>query len=34
MSVTLDPGDIEVTWSRLLSVMDEAAATMIRTAYS
>lgn len=30
----LSPGDIEVTWNRLLSVMDEAAATMIRTAYS
>ena len=28
------PGDIEVVWSRLLSIMDEAAATMIRTAYS
>ena len=27
-------GDIEVVWSRLLSIMDEAAATMIRTAYS
>ena len=31
---TLFPGDIEVTWARLLSIMDEAAATMIRTAYS
>lgn len=31
---SLEPGDIEVTWSRLLSIMDEAAATMIRTAYS
>lgn len=28
------PGDIEITWSRLLAIMDEAAATMIRTAYS
>ena len=28
------PGDIEVVWSRLLSIMDEAAATMIRTACS
>lgn len=28
------PGDVEVVWSRLLSIMDEAAATMIRTAYS
>ena len=30
----ISPGDIEVMWSRLLSIMDEAAATMIRTAYS
>jgi N-methylhydantoinase B len=34
MTAPLGPGDIEVTWSRLLSIMDEAAATMIRTAYS
>jgi len=30
----LRAGDLEVTWSRLQSIMDEAAATMIRTAYS
>ena len=31
---SLSPGDIEIMWSRMLSIMDEAAATMIRTAYS
>jgi N-methylhydantoinase B len=33
-AIELSPGDIEVTWDRLLALMDEAAATMIRTAYS
>ena len=27
-------GDVETLWSRLISVMDESASTMIRTAYS
>ena len=31
---SLSPGDLEIMWSRMLSIMDEAAATMIRTAYS
>jgi N-methylhydantoinase B len=30
----LAAGDLEIIWSRLLSFMDEAATTMIRTAYS
>ena len=30
----LRPGDIEIVWRRLISFMDEAMTTMIRTAYS
>ena len=30
----LGPGDIEIVWRRLISFMDEAMTTMIRTAYS
>ena len=31
---TFDPISLEILWSRLIAIADEAAATLVRTAFS